>query len=125
MPPEAPGDPPHDFLELVRARERAALAALVAATGETSLCALSRSGTSHPAVKFHEGAVSALADVRRTETSQPTTGPADAIALARARWEDNAALAERGRDWAAYYAGGVEALDLLAATVAVSGGDLH
>lgn len=116
MSPEHPGAQPPEFLELVRARERAALVALSDATGDTSLCALARSGTPHPAAKFHEGAVSALADVRRTVTRQPATSPADAITVARARWEDNATLAERGRDWAAYYAGGVEALDLLADT---------
>lgn len=122
MSAEQTGAQPHEFLELVWARERAALAALAHATGDTSPCALSRARTPHPAAKFHEGAVSALADVRRTVTQQPGTSPADAVAVARARWEDNANLAERGRDWAAYYAGGVEALDLLAEMGATSGG---
>ena len=123
MSPEPAVALPHEFLELVLARERVAFAALAHATGDASLCALARSGMPHPAAKFHEGAVSALADVRRSVTRQPATSPADAIAAARARWEDNATLAERGRDWAAYYAGGVEALDLLADTVTASGGD--
>jgi hypothetical protein len=119
---EQTGAQPHQFLELVRAREQAALALLADATGDTSLCALSRAGTPHPAAKYHEGAVSALADVRRTVTRQPATSPADAVALARTRWEGNATLAARGRDWAAYYAGGVEALGLLADSVAAPGG---
>ena len=122
MPAEHTGAPQHEFLALVRAREQAALAALAQATGDTSLCALSRAGASHPAAKFHEGAVSALAGVRRTVTRQPATSPAEAVAAARAGWEENAALAGRGRDWAAYYAGGVEALDLLADSVTAPGG---
>ena len=122
MSPEHPGAQPHEFLELVRTREQVALAALAHTTGDTSLCALARAGTPHPAATLHEGAVSALADVRRSITRQPDTRPSNAVAAAGARWEDNAALAERGRDWAAYYAGGVEALDLLAGTVSASGG---
>lgn len=81
MSAEQAGAQPHVFLELVRARERAALAGFAHATGDTSLCTLSRAGAPHPGAKFHEG-----------------------------------------RDWVAYYAGGVEALDLLAETVAASGG---
>lgn len=111
---EHTGVEPGEFLELVRAREQAALAALADATGSVSLCALSRAGTPHPAAKFHEGAASALADVRRALTRTPETGPAEAVAAARNTWEErNAGLATRQRDWAAYYAGGVEALDLL------------
>ncbi len=122
MRAEQAGAGADELLALVRDRERAALEALTQATGNTSLCALSRSGTPHPAAKFHEGAVAALADVRRTVARQPGTSPTDALAVARVAWESNAALAARGRDWAAYYAGGVEALDLLAETVTVSGG---
>lgn len=123
MSSEQAGARPHEFLELVRAHEQSALAALAGATGDTSLCALARTGTPHPAAKFHEGAASALADVRRTVTRQPATSPANAIAAARARWEDDATLAGRGRDWAAYHAGGVEALDHIAEAVASSGVD--
>lgn len=117
---EQTGAQEHQFLELVRAREQAALAALAHATGDSSLCALARAGTPHPAAKFHEGAVSALADVRRTLTRQRASSSTGAVAGARAHWEDYATLAERGRDWAAYYAGGVEALDLLAEAAAAS-----
>ncbi len=103
-----------DFLDQVREHEEAALTALGQATGNSSLCALSRRGTPHPAAKFQEGAVAALADVRRSLTRDPERTPCDALAAARTRWEQrNGALATRGRDWAAYYAGGNEALDLL------------
>lgn len=116
-----PGEPVNDSgvgpggsIELIRAREQAALAALADATGRESLCALSRAGTPHPAAKFHEGAASALADVRRALAREPGTGPADAVAAARNSWDArNAGLAARQRDWAAYYAGGVDALDRL------------
>ena len=117
-----PAGQPQGFLELVRVRERDALAALAQATGDTSLCALSRAGAPHPAAKFHEGAASALAAVRRTVSQRPGTDPADAVDAARVGWEGNAALADRGRDWAAYYAGGVEALDLLAEAVTAPSG---
>jgi hypothetical protein len=107
---------PGEFLELVRAREQAAQAALADAAGDVSLCALSRAGTPHPAAKFHEGAVSVLAGVRRALIQSPETRPAEAVAGARRSWhEQNATLAKQSRDWAAYYEGGIEALDLLAA----------
>lgn len=107
-----------DFLGEVRSREEAATAALAQAAGNTSLCALSRSGASHPAVKFHEGAAAALAQVRRLLTRQADTSPAAAITAIRADWDDqNGALAQRSRDWAAYHAGGLEALDGLAELV--------
>jgi hypothetical protein len=103
-----------DFLAEVRSREEAATTALAQAAGNTSLCALSRSGASHPAVKFHEGAAAALAQVRRLLTRQADTPAAAAIDAVRDDWNDqNAALAQRSRDWAAYHAGGLEALDAL------------
>jgi hypothetical protein len=115
--PEGAPRQPDEFLELVLAREQGALAALADAAGDASLCALSRAGTPHPAAKFHEGAAAALAGVRRSLRRGTGTGPSDAVATARRRWKDqNAALATRGRDWAAYYAGGVDALDRLAAS---------
>lgn len=104
-----------DFLAEVRSREEAATAALTQAAGNASLCALSRSGASHPAAKFHEGAAAALAQVRRLLTRQAGTPPAAAITSVRDDWNDqNAVLAQRSRDWAAYHAGGLEALDGLA-----------
>jgi hypothetical protein len=105
---------PH-ILDLVRSREEAATVALAGMTGDASLCAVSRSGTPHPAVKFHEGAAAALAQVRRLLTREPEVDPVAAVASVRADWDDrNAPLAQRHRDWAAYHAGGLEALDALA-----------
>jgi hypothetical protein len=113
---------PEEILAVVRRREEAATTALAAAAGDTSLCALSRSGTSHPAVKFHEGAAAALAQVRRLLTRQPGTEAGAAIVTVRDAWNDqNALLAGRSRDWAAYHAGGLEALDALAEELAPPG----
>lgn len=104
---------------VVRRLEQEALAALAAATGDTSLCTLARSGQSHPAAKFHEGAARALADVRRAvrrATRDETDPRAGGVRLlVREKWlADQAAMATRGRDWEAYHAGGLDALDRLA-----------
>lgn len=106
---------PEDFLALVRGREEAATAALARVAGDASLCALSRSGTPQPALKFHEGQAAALAQVRRLLTRQAETEPAAALRAVVDAWNDqNAVLAERHRNWAAYHAGGLDALDALA-----------
>lgn len=104
-------------LDLVQEREADALAALELAAGGASLCALSRDGASHPAAKFHEGAVAALGSLRRLLLAcDPAGDPGrmrdEAVTAARAAWRERyGGLAERGRDWAAYYAGGLDALD--------------
>jgi hypothetical protein len=104
-----------DVVAVVERLEQSALADLAAATGDTSLCALARSGRSHPAAKFHEGAARALADVRRGLRRADGGGVGAVSAQVRKRWlADQEAMASRGRDWAAYYAGGLDALDWLA-----------
>lgn len=114
-------DGPEDFLVLVTAREEAATAALARVAGDASLCALSRSGTPQPALKFHEGQAAALAQVRRLLIREAGTEPAAAVREVVHAWNDrNAALAAHHRDWAAYHAGGLEALDALAEEIATS-----
>ncbi|PFG38990.1 hypothetical protein ATJ97_1484 [Georgenia soli] len=122
-PPE--GDARADLASLVLARRRDAVQRLTAAAGSSSLCTLSRSGTPRPAVKYLEGTVAALSDVRRALRDRPGDAePATTDAAARAsideareRW-----LARRGRsaasssDWQAYLDGAVDALDELVAT---------
>jgi hypothetical protein len=102
-------------LDLLRRHEAAAVAAFEAGTGSTSLCTLSRSGRSHPAAKYHEGAVAALGDVRRAlTTSAPGTLATDVAAYISAGWTARFERMTRpGRDWQAYYTGGIEALDRL------------
>ena len=110
-----------DVAAVVERLEQAALADLAGATGDTSLCTLARSGRSHPAAKFHEGAARALADVRRGLRRAPDdpTGVRDRVTD---EWTaDQAAMAPRGRDWEAYYAGGVDALDRLGEELVASG----
>lgn len=103
-----------DALAVVRRLEEAALAELATATGDASLCALARSGRSHPAAKLHEGASRALADVRRGLRRTPEADPATVLAQVTDRWlADQVAMASRGRDWRAYHAGGIDALERL------------
>ncbi|WP_413452727.1 hypothetical protein AA0Y32_09265 [Georgenia phoenicis] len=94
--------------QAVDERRDEALARLATATGDASLCAVSRDGTARPAVKYHEGAVAALGDLRRRLSQEPADA---ALVHARAHWralEDRAAAAP---SWEAYLAGAVDALD--------------
>ncbi len=107
------------LVELVRVRESAALAALEAAAGNASLCALSRGRTPVPAVKYHEGAAAALAEVRRAVHALPA-GPdvepamRSALAQVHERWSRQASSPGRtGPNWAGYLTGGLDALDQL------------
>jgi len=89
--------------------------ALQDTAGSRSMCAIARSGQSFPAAKYHEGASSALTQLRR-HTGQRQAADLSHLARASARqWRDRA----QGRlaassDWRAYYTGGAEALDALA-----------
>lgn len=101
--------------QAVEARRGEALARLSTATGDASLCTLSRNGKPRPAVKYHEGAVAALTDVRRRlETSLE---PADAaVRHVRQHWETvrERAAVSSSSTWQAYLDGAVDALDDLA-----------
>jgi len=111
--------PREALLESVCVREQVALAALAAATGGTSLCSLSRAGSPVPAVKYHEGAASALAEARRAVRNVPESPGAvretrAALGAIRARWRAQSATPGRaGPGWAGYLAGGLDALDQL------------
>ncbi|MEI6362729.1 MAG: hypothetical protein WCP95_11390 [Actinomycetes bacterium] len=81
---------------------------LQAATQGGSLCALTRSGRSAPAAKYHEGRWAALTELRRLERQSEAL--ADAL---RDRWlADLQLLLGRDADvnWVAYTQGGVDAL---------------
>lgn len=102
---------PAPTVAAVDTRRGEALGRLATATGDASLCAISRSGRPAPAAKYHEGAVAALTDVRR-RLAEPG-GPADAaVDHVRARW-----AARRGdatassSSWQAYLDGALDALD--------------
>ena len=88
---------------VAREQEAIAMAALEVAAGDASLCALSRSGKAHPAAKFHEGAVAALAEARRALSR---TESVDSVAKIRSDWQVRSArMAAPGPEWRAYYAG--------------------
>ena len=92
--------------------------ALTAAVGDWSLCAISRSGESWPAAKYHEGALVALRDVRRAAGDRPA-----AARRLLAEWRRPRARAlEMGGDGVAYRAGGVDALGVYLDRVDASDG---
>lgn len=104
----------------IRARESEALERLAATTGGQSLCSLSR-GAPVPATKYYEGMAAALAEVRRAIRRLPVLPEDDSgsrlvLAGIRARWTAEVGAPGRtGPGWAGYLAGGLDALDQLAA----------
>lgn len=88
---------------------------LGAAAGARSLCAISRSGGQVDGVKYLEGRLAALREVRRALKECRT--PETLVAERRAEWQaelDRVRAADAGRGWVAYRAGGVDELDELA-----------
>jgi hypothetical protein len=109
------GDHPSRVLADHLARAQTELTALA---GSRALCAIARSGDSYPAAKYAEGAVSALAEVRRSARRQDILDdPVRLAALTGAiatRWKERAdRMIDAGRDWAAYLSGGSDALTAL------------
>jgi hypothetical protein len=90
--------------------------ALQATVGTGSPYTLSRSGRSQPAAKYHEGAVAALADIRRalTRAEPGMLGWEVAAQVRGCRAAGYETMADPGRDAQAYYGGGLEVLDRLA-----------
>lgn len=87
-------------------------AAMLAATGGGAVCAITRSGGSAPAAKYHEGRWAALRTVRSVLRGRPGAGP---IVVERelAAWQadlDRRRQAGAGADWIAYLTGGLDAL---------------
>lgn len=79
--------------------------------GGASVCAMSRAGKPVPGVKYAEGRWAALREVQRAARTRPIE---DALAAASATWSASLGRAEStgmGRDWVAYYSGGVDALE--------------
>ncbi len=91
--------------EAVReARARAAIAH-GEVLGNTSACAIAKSGQSFPAGKFFEGQTSALSELLRTKSAQLS---AEVVALHQI-WSTRH-IAGSPRDVEAYRSGGLEAL---------------
>ncbi|MCU0295725.1 MAG: hypothetical protein MUD05_06655 [Candidatus Nanopelagicales bacterium] len=111
---------PHaTLLVTVEQRRTQALMRMEAEVGSKSLCTISRAGLSVPALKYDEGAASALADLRRVLLN--TADDADesdllaAIAGVRDAWRHSPAhrLAQSNEEWNAYATGGEDALSSL------------
>jgi hypothetical protein len=82
---------------------------LTGMTPDDSLCAISRQGRSFPAGKYHEGRGYAAAEVLRG--LRRGMSPREAVDAAWDRWAVVAPLSRRtAADWAAYGAGGDDAL---------------
>lgn len=107
------------LLSAVDERRTQALYRMEAEVGSTGLCTISRAGHSVPALKYDEGAASALADLRRAlRYAEPDVDEATllaAIAEVRETWRHAPAhrLAHASRDWQAYATGGEDALSAL------------
>jgi hypothetical protein len=96
----------------------------MAATGGSSLCALSSASGPVPAVKYHEGRWAALREVSGLKApdglDRLDADCLDSAARTREKWAQQLAnLRARGAgpDWIAYRSGGVDALDQLIAGV--------
>ena len=102
-----------DFLSELDERRSAALGRMAAVTGNSGVCAVTKSGRAFPAAKFHEGAVAALGEVRRRFRGSGGE-PGAVLGEVLGDWLERQSVAsDRGPDWQAYTAGGVEELHLL------------
>ena len=107
------------LLATVEQRRTQALMRMEAEVGSKGLCTISRAGLSMPALKYDEGAASAMADLRRvllnTVERAEESALLAAIAQVRDTWRQSPAqrLAQTSEDWLAYATGGEDALSSL------------
>ncbi|MHB1065486.1 MAG: hypothetical protein ACYC1Z_13530 [Georgenia sp.] len=104
---------------LLDRHRRLALETLGGAAGDRSLCDLSRDG-SVPAVKYHEGAVAALTEVRRgahVGVGGPEPDLRASVLTTRRSWATRTSTGIGTAGWLDYRAGGLAALDRLVAEV--------
>ena len=109
------------FTEILATRRALIEAELVAATGGASLCSISRSAGSVPAAKYLEGRLTAVRDLSRLVAKTTTKDPRHDIEQLLPTWQqglDHSHDHDRGTDWIAYFAGGVDELTELAANIA-------
>jgi hypothetical protein len=111
------------FIDDLREREAAAVARLTAAAAGQSLCVVSRRGDAASPLKYHEGAVAALAQVRRSVRSiAPEGSDEDQHRLAVARIHDtwlaqSQSPARTSPGWESYLNGGLDALEQLSSAL--------
>jgi hypothetical protein len=112
-PAAAPADP---IATLLDERMSALEAELISATGDGSLCAISKSGGQVDGAKYLEGRMAALMELRHRHHNGGEIG--DLVTSMTTAWSDELdAVRERaaGRGWIAYRAGGVDELTEFAA----------
>jgi hypothetical protein len=88
------------------------------ALGDSTACALTKSGRSFPAAKFHEGRVAAVGELLRSLRDDPSPNRISELAATLGEsWERRPQpRTDAGGEWASYRAGGLEALRELGAT---------
>lgn len=85
---------------------------LAAVLDGASLCHASRAaGGPVPGVKYLEGGAAALREARRTAAGGDEAAALDAVLPAWRAGLERARAESHGRDWLAYWAGGVDAIE--------------
>ena len=93
---------------------RDALAHLTALAGDAGMCAIGRSGRSFPAAKYHEGRQAAAGQLARMLAR--SADEQEALRAVAGEWRGlRTSSGARGPDWAAYAAGGLDALEEITA----------
>ena len=109
--------PPDDALSVLLERRLESVSAeLAVASGDQSLCAISRSVGSVPVVKYLEGRRVAIDEMRRAVRAGRPFG--EALSERTSAWRAELARtidSSMGPDWRAYRAGGVDELESLEA----------
>ncbi|CAN5306890.1 hypothetical protein BH11ACT4_BH11ACT4_11060 [soil metagenome] len=97
---------------LVRRLRSEAVRAWSDALGDSTACALAKSGRSYPAGKFHEGRAAALGELLHLVANDATRGQVlAAAATLREAWLHRMQLGGRAnREWESYRAGGAQVL---------------
>lgn len=114
-----PNGPMADRSTIIEQHRQRVLEDLTSASGDASLCSISKSAGPVPGIKYLEGRMAAVMEIRRS-TSRGADA-VSAVADAHTTWSRRLHDAERNamsRDWTAYYAGGVDQLAELAAELA-------
>lgn len=110
------GSPAQQLADRVRLERAAAATVMASLGGNRSACAMGRNGQAFPAYKYHEGKAAALGDLgRRLRKAHGDDLPAVVAAVVDQWRREVDRRAGAGRDWEAYAAGGLEAVQGAAA----------
>jgi hypothetical protein len=105
-----------DAATILRQRRTIVLRDLTDASGDASLCSISKSAGPVPGVKYLEGRMAALMEVERAVSrgAEASSVAADTVTAWTGRLH-GAQRNEMSADWTAYYAGGVDESEELVA----------